>query len=131
MAARVKRIERWQDQWSTRNRKVAGLQAGGVTASGGYLVELGRGLCANRHAEHTPAFPLYPTGESVLLAVEPGAEYHSFLPVWWVVPAKVGEVEVVRFTFNDTTIVDRRNVRAEDLEERHPANLLFFKDGVS
>ena len=49
LAARLKRIERWQDQWRTRNRKVAGLQADGVLATDGYLVAPGRGLCANRH----------------------------------------------------------------------------------
>ena len=132
IAARLKRIERWQDQWRTRDRQVANLNADKVTASEGYLVAFGRGLCANRHVEHRPAFSNYSVGETVILPVEPRPEYNSLLPVWWVVPAKVGDVEsLVRFTFTDYTTIDQQNLATTDLEERHPANLLFFKDGVA
>jgi hypothetical protein len=80
LAARLKRIERWQDQWRTRNRKVAGLQADGVLATDGYLVAPG-GLCANRHERYRPPRQTYPSGRTILRAIEPSAEYHSLLPV--------------------------------------------------
>ena len=72
IAARLKRIERWQDQWRTRDRQVANLNADKVTASEGYLVAFGRGLCANRHVEHRPAFSNYSVGETVILASSQG-----------------------------------------------------------
>ena len=132
LSARLNRIERWQEQWRTRNRKVAGLQADSVRASGGYLVAPGRGLCANRHVEHTSANTLRPAGWNILFTIEPHPGYHSFLPVWWQIPATLGDVEPgVVFVFSDDTVVDRRNSGATNLEERHPLNLLFFKDGVS
>ena len=132
LAARVKRIERWQDQWSTRNRKVAGLQADTVRASGGYLVTPGRGLCANRHVEFTQGSYDYPLEWTVLTRINPHTEYHSLLPLWWQLPPKAGDVEPgVVFVFSDNTLVDRRNPGSEALQERHPTDLLFFKDGVS
>ena len=137
LSARIKRIERWQDQWGSRNRRVATLRtddiyADEVRASEGYLVAVGRGLCANRHVEFNPISRSYPVGETLLTTIDPGAEYHSLLPLWWQAPAKSGDVEtVVRFTFSDGTELDRRNIGAVVLEEWHPTTFLFFKDGVT
>ena len=132
LATRVNRIERWQEQWRTRNRKVAALQADSVRASGGYLVATGRGLCANRHIEFTQGSYDYPLEWTVLTTINPHTEYHSLLPLWWQLPPKLGDVEPgVVFVFSDDTLVDRRNPGSEDLQERHPADLLFFKDEVS
>ena len=133
LAARLKRIERWQDQWRTRNRKVAGLQADGVLATDGYLVAPGRGLCANRHEEYRPPRQTYPSGRTILRAIEPGAEYHSLLPLYWKLPVRKNRVESgILFTFNDGSTVSRQHSgRTSDLKETHPANLRFDKDGLT
>ena len=138
LAARVKRIERWQDQWRTRDRKVAALLADSihttdeVESSGGFTVAVGRGLCANRHVEFDPGRQSYQAGETVLMTIRPGSEYHSLLPLWWQAPGKSGDVEpIIRFGFNDGTTIDRRATGSESSEEWHPTTYLFFKDGVT
>ncbi len=133
LAARVKRIERWQDQWRTRNRKVANLRADEILASEGYLVATGRGLCANRHQQYRPPRQTYPPGRTVLRAIEPGTEYHSLLPLYWRLPVKKQTVEAgIRFIFSDGSIIARRHRGTRwGIQETHPEDVLFNKDGLT
>ena len=132
LVRRVRAIERWMDQWGSRDWKVQNLNAKEITALEGYLVNIGRGLCANRHMEMAPPNQSYQVGETVLQSISPGEEYHSLLPMWWVAPPKVGDIEtIIRFSFNDGTLLDRRNDGAENLEDWHPNTYLFFKDGTT
>ena len=92
LATRVNRIERWQEQWRTRNRKVAGLQADTVRASGGYLLTATQGLAANLHRELTPASNTYTSGWHLLADFSPANGYHSIIPTWWELPGKQNDV---------------------------------------
>ena len=133
LAARLKRIERWQDQWRTRNRKVADLQAEEVLASAGYLVAAGRGLCANRHERHSPSRRTYPLGRTVLKTIEPNVEYHSLLPLYWRLPVKKRTLESgIRFIFSDGSIIARRHRGTRlGIQETHPKDVRFNKDGLT
>ena len=131
LAARLKRIERWQDQWRTRNRKVAALQADGVQADGGYLVTASQGLAANFHKELDPASQEFAAGTNVLETLTPAAGYHSILAAWWVLPPTVGNVNPeVAFIMADDTVVVSGNSTGSSLK-RTRADLELDKDGLA
>ena len=131
LAARVKRIERWQDQWSTRNRKVAGLQADTVRASGGYLVTSTQGLAANLHKELNPASRSYASGYNQLEDFTPSTGYKSVIPAWWELPPQVGNVvPEVAFIFTDDSYVVWSNRTAEMLKGTR-SEIELNKDGLA
>ena len=131
IAARLKRIERWQDQWRTRDRKVAGFQADTVQSSGGYLVTATQGLAANFHKELDPPSREYPAGLTPLTAYTPATGYQSIIAAWWEVPPKVGNVgPQVVFIFSDDSYFIRANQTGELLKETR-SDLEVNKDGLS
>ena len=131
LAARVKRIERWQDQWGTRDRKVASLHADGVQSSGGYLVSATQGLAANFHKELDLASQEFPAGWTVMESWQPASGYHSIVPAWWEMPAKEGKITpTIAFIMSDDSSVLLGNATAGRLT-RTRADLELNKDGLA
>ena len=85
-------MERWQDQWRTRDRKVAGLEATEVQSAAGYLVTATQGLATNFHKEFDPPSQSYPANLTILATFAPATGYHSIIPAWWEIPAEAGNV---------------------------------------
>ena len=126
LAARVKRLERWQEQWRNRNRKVAGMEA-----SGGYLVTATQGLAANFHKELDPGSQEYVTGWNLLQDFTPAAGYHSLIPAWWELPPQAGNVvPEIAFILTDDSYVIRSN-RTAGILKGDRASLNLNKDGLA
>ena len=131
LAARLKRIERWQDQWRTRNRQVANLNADQIEASGGFLVTATRGLAANFHKELDPVSREYAVGWNLLEALTPATGYHSVVPAWWELPPQVGNVvPEVAFILTDDTYVVWSNPTGATLKGIR-SDLELNKDGLT
>ncbi len=131
LAARVKRIERWQDQWGTRNRKMASLLADGVQSSGGYLVTATQGLAANFHKELTPASITYASGWHLLADFSLANGYHSIIPTSWELPAKQNDVVCeVAFQMSDASWVSNANHETSAVRGG-VSDLDFDKDGLT
>ena len=131
IAARLKRIERWQDQWRTRDRQVANLNADKVTASEGYLVGTGNGLAANFHKEHDPVSQQFATGLSLLVSFTPADGYRSIIPAWFELPPQIGNVyPQVAFIFSDNTAFVWSNSTTET-QRLLRSSLELNKDGLS
>ena len=131
LAARVKLIERWQDQWGTRDRKVASLHADGVQSSGGYLVSATQGLAANFHKELDPVSQEYAVGANTLETFSPATGYRSIFPAWWELPPKVGNVTPeVAFVMSDDSAVVSAN-STNDRLKRTRVDLELNKDGLA
>ena len=126
LAARVKRIERWQDQWGTRGRKVARLES-----TGGYMVTTTQGLAADFHKQLDPGSQQYVAGWNLLQAFTPAAGYHSVVPAWWELPPQVGNiVPEVAFILNDDSYVVWSNRTDGDLKGTR-SDLELNKDGLA
>ena len=131
LAARLKRMERWQDQWRTRNRKVAELLADGIQSESGYLVTATQGLAANFHKELDPPSQGYPAGWTLLEEFLPAEGYHSIVPAWWELPPKIGEVTTqISVGFTDDTFVTRSNWTGTATRTVR-ADVDFDKDGLA
>ena len=110
LAARVKRIVRWQDQWSTRNRKVASLLTGGVQSTGGYFVTAAQGLAVSMYRETDYGLRAFAVGFNLLNDFTPASGYHGVIPAWVELPPKEGNVVPgVAVIFTDGTFAVHDN----------------------
>ena len=131
LSARIKRIERWQDQWSSRNRKVSVLHASRVESSGGYLVSSAVGLAANFHKELNPPRRIYRPGLTGLATFSPRTGYHSIIPAWWEIPRKAGNVSgQIVFIYSDGTAIIHPNHGSATLKVVR-SDLVADKDGLT
>jgi hypothetical protein len=126
LTARVKRLERWQEQWRVRTRRIEEL-----ISDKGIRVTATQGLGANFSFGFTPPFQSYNPGMTVLASKVPATGYHSILPARWQLPPKVGNIEpVVRLVFSDNTTFDFRNTGTSQVFDTREANF-FVKDGLT
>lgn len=125
LSARIKQLERWQEQWRYRKRRVRKLQS-----DAGYVIDTERGLAANFHQEVDPPDQSYPVGDTLLGQWVTDAGYWSILPVTWTFPAQVGNLRPkVTFTMSDGSTVTRSNPTGSGLRESHALDMEFDQHG--